>query len=325
MYLRISLLILWIAACWTVPATASDTASPYPYLPAWSGELPGSGPETELYTGAKGVQLGYHAYRVEDGKARIALVYLHGIESHAGWFHYASRMLNGEGFDVFALDRRGSGTNRENRGYRSGHVNHYQDLLQDVREFIREKIEGNYDRVYLIGLSWGGKQAVLYALNYPETVDGIILVTPGIKAHVDAGSGQKLGIFLARIFAPRKPFKTPIKTEMFTDVPLYQDYIRQDPLKLHSATARFFMESRKMDGYLEKHIGELTTPTLLILTRLDPIIDNEGVENALCQSPAPLSIYYYADQKHSVQLEDPARLTRDMARWIRRQSQEGAQ
>ena len=302
---------------------ATGTGPPYPLLPPWSGELPGAGPETELYTGTEGVQLGYHAYRAEANQARTALIYLHGIESHAGWFHYSARMLSAEGFDVFALDRRGSGTNRENRGYLSGHVNHYEDLLADVREFIREKVEGNYDRVYLIGLSWGGKQAALYALYYPETIDGIMLVTPGIVARVDASPGQKLGIFLSRIFAPRKTFKTPIETEMFTGVPLYQDYIRRDPLKLHSATARFFMESRKMDSYLRKHIGELTTPTLLILTRLDPIIDNDGVEELVCRSPAPLNIYYYADQQHSVQLEDPARLTRDMTRWIHMQSQGG--
>ena len=110
----------------------------------------------------------------------------HGIESHAGWFAIAAAELRRRGFDVYCLDRRGSGLNRANRGFVSGHVDAYETLLADIDAFVRP-LRPRYDHVFLVGLSWGGKLALAYGLSHPETVDGLVLITPGLRATVDVG------------------------------------------------------------------------------------------------------------------------------------------
>ena len=70
-----------------------------------------------VYRGAYGAELGFLGYLAGQADHRIGVVYFHGIESHAGWFDMAARMLQEAGIDVFCLDRRGSGINRD-RFYR---------------------------------------------------------------------------------------------------------------------------------------------------------------------------------------------------------------
>ena len=69
----------------------------------------------DVYVTSDGAVLGYIRY--DKPGAKTALVYLHGIESHSGWFAKAANLLREQGYAVYCLDRRGSGINRENRGF----------------------------------------------------------------------------------------------------------------------------------------------------------------------------------------------------------------
>lgn len=264
-----------------------------------------------------GSTLGYVAYTTPD--ASTALVYLHGIESHAGWFAQAATLLQGHGYDVFNLDRRGSGINRENRGYASGHIDHYQILLDDIHDFITPLRE-RYRHVFLVGLSWGGKLATAYELEYPDDVDGLVLITPGIKALVDVSLPVKLKIVLFAQLSPQSPIASPIAPEMFTTTPRYLDYIKDDPSRLTHATARFYWQSSRLDSYLSSNIAAMDRPTLLFLAGQDRIIDNAGVLGMLNRGNTDkLTVIDYPDQTHSVQFDDPDRLVQDMHHWLQRQ------
>jgi len=264
-----------------------------------------------------GNTLGYIAYTTPG--ATTALVYLHGIESHAGWFAQAATLLRDRGYDVFNLDRRGSGINRENRGYVSGHIDHYPVLLDDIHDFITPLRE-HYRHVFLVGLSWGGKLATAYDLEYPAEVDGLILITPGIKALVDVSLPVKLKIVLFAQLSPQTPIESPIAPEMFTTTPRYLDYIKGDPSRLTHATARFYWQSSRLDSYLAANIAALDKPTLLFLAGQDRIIDNAGVLGMLNRgNTATLTVIDYPDQTHSVQFDDPDRLVQDMDHWLQRQ------
>src|SRR5438876_3835193 len=52
-------------------------------------------------------------YRCYDptGPAKADLVFLHGIQSHGGWYEYSCGKLRDAGYTVWFLDRRGSGLN----------------------------------------------------------------------------------------------------------------------------------------------------------------------------------------------------------------------
>ena len=276
------------------------------------------GPLEGAYRGGDGAELGFLGYLAKERNRDLAFVYFHGIESHAGWFDGPARMLQATGYDLFALDRRGSGINRENRGLPSGHVASKSLLISDVDAFIAP-LTSIYREVIIIGLSWGGKLAPVYALSHPDRASGLVLITPGLKALVDVSNGTKLQILVSSWLAPKTRFKTPIEVEMFTNTPEYLDYIRQDELRLSEATAQFFMVSRALDNVVEAHIQDLELPVLLFLAGKDRIIDNAGVVELLERADlSDLTIVNYSEQTHSIQFDAPNEMVDDILNWLKK-------
>ena len=301
-----------LAGCAASPPAPIDQTIEVAQHPAPGGE-PG---RVETYAGRDGRRLAEVAY--SQPGSRVALVYLHGIESHAGWFALAATGLRRRGFDVYCLDRRGSGLNRENRGFVSGHVDDYETLLADIDAFI-QGLRGRHDQVFLVGLSWGGKLALAYGLSHPTAIDGLVLITPGLSAKVDVSGFEKLKIALLTSINPTARVHVPIKPEMFTTTPIYLDYIRNDPLRLTSATVRFFWQSRRLDQFIGENIGGNRLPVQLFLAGKDPIIDNAGVLDLLKQgTESSLEVVEYEEQTHSVQLDASERLVRSMGEWLKR-------
>jgi len=252
--------------------------------------------------------------------ARTALVYLHGIESHAGWFTLAAEHLRDQCCDVYLLDRRGSGLNRENRGFLSGHMDSYQTLWEDMGAFITP-LRKRYDQIFLVGLSWGGKLALSYGLKHPEMIDGLVLITPGLRAKVDVSFLNKVKILLLTLLNPTARVATPIEPSMFTTTPEYLDYIRNDPLRLTSATVRFYWQSNRLEKYIDRNITHNRIPIQLFLAGKDEIINNDEVLTVLQYAEdTSLEVLTYKDQTHSIQLDASQRLIKDMRDWIRRHS-----
>jgi len=309
------LLALLLAGCAVAPVVTPEKPVEVAQYPP-PGSVPGA---VGQYAGSDGANLAYVSY-TQPG-ATTALVYLHGIESHAGWFALAADALRDKGFDVYCLDRRGSGLNRENRGFLSGYVDDYSTLLADIRAFI-VPLRDRYDQVFLVGLSWGGKLALSYGLTHPEDLDGLVLITPGLRAEVGVSFANKLKIALLSSLNPGARVPTPIQPEMFTTTPVYLAYIRDYPLRLTSATVRFFWQSHRLDKYVDSNIAANRLPVQLFLAGKDTIIDNDGVLEVLRHGGAPgLDVLRYEDQTHSIQLDAPQRLVNDMTDWITRHSE----
>ena len=192
----------------------------------------------------------------------------------------------------------------------------YETLLADIDSFVAP-LRNYYDQVFLVGLSWGGKLALAYGLSHPQAIDGLVLITPGLRAEVDVSLPSKLKIGLLSPFNPTARVATPIEPEMFTTTPLYLDYIRDDPLRLTSATVRFFWQSHRLDKLVDNNIADNRLPVQLFLAGNDTIIDNEGVLKVLEQGREPgLDVLSYDDQTHSIQLDAVPRLVNDMTEWI---------
>ena len=295
------------------------------------GSVPGPGPTSEqIAQRSKGVEV--RTFKTHDGKElayvvhrparpnprRAAFIYLHGIESHSGWFDLAAEHLAARGYSVFSLDRRGSGINRENRGYISGHVDRGTNLVADIHHAVEiAKASGKIDEIYLIGLSWGGKYVMAYDATYPDEVDGMVLITPGMKPKVDLSAGEKLAVLTDSVLAPTRQHRIPIEPEMFTTDPAHLSYIKQDSLKLHTASAGFLMHSRSMDRLVEKTDDGKHPPMLVFLAGKDRIIDNEATRELVTRDPnRQVKVIEYPDQTHSIQLDAPDRLARDIVRWV---------
>ncbi len=277
--------------------------------------------QIESFTAGDGYRWQYRHY-VPTTQPRAQVVCIHGIQSHGGWYGHSCSRLCEAGFEVFFLDRRGSGLNQENRGDAPS----FRRLLDDIAEFLLSlrspadaPPQGRRVNTVLVAISWGGKLAAALQRRHPKLVDGLALLCPGFKPKVGPGFCDRLAIVSSRLIAPERKFPIPLnEPELFTASPRWQEFIRTDPLSLREATARFFVESARLDGYLRFVPAYVTVPVLLLLAGKDRIIDNEKTRRFVEQfATSQLQIIEYPEAHHTLEFEpEPERYLRDLISWI---------
>ena len=263
---------------------------------------------------------------------RDPVVYLHGIQSHPGWFSGSAAYLASMGHPVLLPTRRGSGANNVARGDAAS----AELLCQDVAACCRLAM-AMFDapRVRLVGVSWGGKLAAAFCLRrWPGVeVGSLTMVAPGIVSKVDVPLSEKLAIALALLGrpspgAPRGSamFDVPLSdVELFTDNPPMRDYLARDPYRLHRATARFLFASRRLDSMLRAASGlgtprvALSLTTTLLLARRDRIVDNDATGRSIAHLTAGKAHVEQLDAAHTIEFEpDPAAFHKALLSAVRR-------
>jgi alpha-beta hydrolase superfamily lysophospholipase len=270
-------------------------------------------------TASDGYRWRYRRY-VPPGRVRAEIVCVHGIQSHGGWYEYSCGRLCQAGFGVSFLDRRGSGLNERDRGDAPG----FRRLLDDIAEFLKEiRTRAENQRVFLVAISWGGKLAVALQRRHPGLVDGLALLCPGFLAQVGPSFVQRLRIFGCRLLRPRKLFDIPLDDpELFTANPRWLQFLREDRLGLRQATARFLLESARLDVYLRFCKKHVRVPVLLLLAENDRIIDNNRTRRFVESfAAADKQMIEYPAAHHTLEFEpEPERFIRDLQTWLERHS-----
>jgi alpha-beta hydrolase superfamily lysophospholipase len=274
----------------------------------------------ESFTAGDGYVWRYRRFRAA-GAARGEIVFVHGIQSHGGWYEESCAELCHAGFNVSFLDRRGSGLNPEGRGDAPS----FRRLVDDIAEYLTAlpRAVTREDKVatvpvFLAAISWGGKLALALERRHPGLMDGLVLLCPGIVPKVRTSLGRRLFILLARLFRPRRQFAIPLNdAELFTATPRWLDFLRADPLRLQHATARFLVESARLDGYLRFVHKYVRAPVLLFLAENDRIIVNAKTRAFVERLAAKdKQIIEYAAAHHTLEFEEPRRFVHDMLTWL---------
>ncbi|MCP4376301.1 MAG: alpha/beta hydrolase [bacterium] len=233
-------------------------------------------PDREELTLDDGYRTGVFHHKPPAKSDLPPVLYLHGIQSHPGWFFASAAQLAGSGHDVFQVTRRGSGANDSARG----HASSARELISDVQAAIQFVLQQTgAESLALVGVSWGGKLAAAWAsLGDTRTVASLTLIAPGIVPLVDVSLTTKLAIAASLLVRPRAMFAIPLDApELFTGNEPMQEFIRTDAMSLRCATARFMYASRCLDRMiLRAPNGQLTVPVTLILSAEDRIINSEA-------------------------------------------------
>lgn len=98
------------------------------------------------------------------------VVLLHGLTATHRYVVMGSKNLERSGHDVIAYDARGHGASDPGSSYS------YADLASDLRDVLDQ---AGIDRAFLAGASMGAHTALRFALDSPERVAGIAVITPG--------------------------------------------------------------------------------------------------------------------------------------------------
>lgn len=273
------------------------------------------------HTAGDGYVWRYRRYPAQ-GAPKAEFVFLHGIQSHGGWYEYSSSKLAEAGYNVSFLDRRGAGVNEKNRGDAPS----FRRLLDDIAEYLtalpRTTPRGHSVcrlPLFLAGISWGGKLAAALERRHPGLIDGLALLCPGFFARVRSPLRQRLKVLLCRLFRPRKLFPVPLNdAELFTATPHWLDFLRTDPLRLHLASARLMIESIRLDGYLRFVPKYVHVPVLLMLAENDRIIHNARTRRFVDRFATPdKQVIEYSGAHHTLEFEpNPELWLADLIRWV---------
>ncbi len=245
---------------------------------------------------------------------RGAILYLHGIESHGGWYEGSGSFLAERGWAILMPDRRGSGRNTVARG----HADSPQRLLDDGVELVAALASRTgHAQPHFVGVSWGGKFAVAFAGTHPTRVASLSLIAPGLFPRIDLPLGEKVRVAWLLAADRSRPVPLPIHdATMFTMNPQRVSFANNDPLRLREATAPFLLGSRRLDRVAHK-LSESTwrSPIHVMLAGRDRIIDNDRTRAFVRALPSPRrKISEYPDASHTLEFElDPLPFWNDLA------------
>jgi acylglycerol lipase len=260
---------------------------------------------------------GYHLqFRVWPAKGLpvATLVLVNGMMSHSGWFRELATLLALLQINVVGADRRGSGLNQRDRG----DVPSREILLSDLLGIIDQEASGV--PVYMVGWCWGGVLAVNAALEFGDRFRGIVLLAPGLflSAQIKRAIHDDMEV-LHQMAAPRGLLPSPMKEEMFTDIPEFRELMARDVLAVREFTPRFIQVSRQMQLVAAARLAQLTHPVLLLLAAYDQVVDNKTTLARFQKLRRAAVTSVTLPCNHGLQFEAPQEIASNIKNWLARQ------
>lgn len=248
---------------------------------------------------------------------RGSVLYLHGIQSHGGWYEQSASALAERGLTVLMPDRRGSGANTDQRG----HVDSISRCLQDGADALDRLLEhGGHPAAHVVGVSWGGKLAVALAAAEPRRVGSITLVAPGLFPKIDLPRGDKFRVAMSMINNRDRMFDLPLnEPRLFTSNPKRIAWVEKDELRLARVSAGFLLVTRRLDRSVAAFGRSAFRGGLhVFLAGRDKIIDNERTRQwARSLALRDRQITDFPDAEHTIEFEPaPQPYFKSMADWI---------
>ncbi len=246
---------------------------------------------------------------------RGAVLYLHGIQSHCGWYEDSARRLALAGFSVLQPDRRGSGKNRQARG----HADSVQQLMDDAfANADALSARSRCEKIHLLGVSWGGKQVAAMHVREPQRTESLIMITPGFFPMVGVSKAEMFRIGMSMVANPDRLYDIPLNDpEMFTSVPERIAFLGDDAFQIHQATAGFYLASRRMDRVCAKLTESPPVPAHLMLAADERIIDNEKTRSLIRAWRKGRSVITtYERSRHTLEFDpDREQFMDDLVAW----------
>jgi alpha-beta hydrolase superfamily lysophospholipase len=272
-------------------------------------------PAIEALSLSDGYRAAVRWWRVEE--PRGAVLYLHGIQSHGGWYEQSGGLLAERGLTVLMPDRRGSGLNQDQRG----HVDSVERCLGDAQEMLDVLLkQTGFPAAHVVGVSWGGKLAVALAAAAPGKVRTLTLVAPGLFPRVDMTPVVKVRIAMAMVNDRHRLFDIPLNSpHYFTANPERIRFLENDVHLLQQVSASFLLASRHLDRRVRRFAKSPWRGSLhLMLAGRDKIIDNARTRDWLQNLPMPdQQITEYPEAEHTIEFEpDPRRFFDELTGWI---------
>ncbi|MGX8013833.1 alpha/beta fold hydrolase [Mesorhizobium sp. ORM8.1] len=223
---------------------------------------------------------GNRIHYAEEGGGR-PIVFVHGLGAQLHHFRHTLFGRFGSGYRLIALDRPGSGYSVR----ASGATGRLPEQAAAVRRFIEAL---GLERPLIVGHSLGGAIALTLAVEHPEAISGIALLSP--LTHLEARIRQRFDLLyipsrlVRRVLAhtvaipASRRYAEPTMRSIFAPQAVPQDYMIGGGGWLGLRPAHFFATSTdavavEQDlGRIEQRYGEIAMPAGILFGSADRVI-----------------------------------------------------
>lgn len=278
-----------------------------------------------------------------EGKVRGVVQIVHGVGEHMGRYDRFARFLNEHGFAVYGEDHLGHGMTQSPRGW-FAEQDGWQLAVRDVRR-LRELAGEKHPGVpyIMLGHSMGSFLARTYLIDYPGTLDGVILSGTGQERAPLIAAGKVIAGLVGAVKGTKYRSKLVYALSMgsynkkFAPARTTADWISRDegvvdlyvadPLRT-SATVGLFRDMMGGLQYIAKPANlakmDKDTPVYFFSGDRDPVGDmGHGVRKVYDMfkraGSRDVEIKLYEGGRHEMLNElDYAKVQQDVLVWIER-------
>ena len=268
--------------------------------------------DVAFWTAADGARLALRRSRAA-GRARGALILLHGFGDHSGRYAEAAAWFAERGVSVWALDQRGHGRSPGRRG----HFSRFAQCVSDVAA-LRKLVGGEeVAPQLLLGHSFGGTVVLRYLETAPEGLAGAIVSSPFLAVAMAVPLWKRALARLLLDLQPALPVPTGLDVAHLSTDPAVGQAALSDPLYHRVMTPRVYHEVLQAQRAVLAEGDRIGVPLLALLAGDDRIVSravSEGFARAL---RADVSVMVYQGFFHEI-LNEPqrARVYRDVELWL---------
>ena len=212
----------------------------------------------DTFKGSAGVNIATRSWSPE-GKARGIVIFVHGFNSHSGYFKWPAEQFASQGFAGYALDHQGRGKSEGERFF----VEKFSNWVDDVNTLAGiARSENPGLPVFVLGHSAGGLIASTYTFEHQQDVSGLICESWAY----DVGLPNLVQLAFEGVarLAPHLPLYT-LKNEIFSRDPKVVEEMNNDPLiNKEKEPAETASEVLKAAARIKANMPNLKVPVFII-------------------------------------------------------------
>lgn len=211
---------------------------------------------------------------LDEGKGDQTIIFIHGLGSYLKSWQKNIEGLK-EHYRCIAVDLPGYG--KSSKAPHSGMMSFYAGVIRDLVD------ELNLKNVVIAGHSMGGQIAMMFAVNYPDKVQKLILAAPAGFEEFNKGQKQ----WFRDVMTVEGVYKTTveqIQTNLaynFYNVPADAEFMITDRIAMRSAEdfeAYCYAVVRSVNGMVDEPVidilKEIKHPALILFGEFDNLIPN---------------------------------------------------
>lgn len=229
--------------------------------------------KTGTFKGVKDTELFYQSWLADSPSG--ALIIVHGLGEHSGRYKNVLNVLKGDSISVYSFDQRGFGKSQGKRGC----VDSFRDYIEDVKIFVAKvKSDNNELPVIMLGHSLGGLIAAMFAIEYGDDINGLILSSPAFLFTGEVPWWKKAAAKLMTHISPNFSLSSGDDYSGLSHDPAYIEECKKDKLLHNFVSARLYDEFLKSSVTCMSKAFELSIPFFIFHGNADPITDYKGSE-----------------------------------------------